>query len=81
MESKDVPLGTAYLIPLEWRKSEEQPHHNGVCCRAGDETTGLDMEEKRGEVSVSHEHTCFPGQSSPWVPRESLLELGAEIKQ
>lgn len=52
-ESKDVLPGTAYLIPLEWRKSEEQPHQTEVCCRAGDEAVGLGMEEERGEVSIS----------------------------
>lgn len=25
--------------------------------------------------------TCFPGRSGQWIPRESLLELRAEIKQ
>lgn len=26
-------------------------------------------------------HTCFPGRSGQWIPRESLLELRAETKQ
>lgn len=25
-------------------------------------------------------HTCFPGHSDLWVPRECLLELGAGLK-
>lgn len=50
------------------------------CCRAGDETGGLDL-EKQKEGKMYGQPTYYPGRSGLWVSRECLLVLGAVVKQ
>lgn len=57
MEEREGISGTACLIPLKWRQSEEQPHQNDVCYRAEDEPEVLEL---RGEESLQLAH-LLPG--------------------
>lgn len=67
------------LSPLGMGAESEQRMQQVVFNRAGDEAGRLELENQgRGEDSQS---TCLAGQSSLFIPREYLLELGAGIKQ
>lgn len=63
-EREGISPGTACLIPLKWRQSQEQPHQNDVCYRAEDEPEVLDLEEQRGEESLQLAH-LLPGPEWP----------------
>lgn len=63
------------VVENEWRPQQK------VCYEAGDENSGLDLEElrERGRSAISL-LSCLV-RVALWVPRECLLEFRNGIKQ
>lgn len=71
------------MLPYEWGR-EEGAASSGVCCIAGDETEGLDLEERRKNEDLKLSYllswpACFSGRRARWVGMPA--GLGAEMME